>query len=117
MIFILKEEEKDIEVFFGMVIKVDGIVVWNLDYVLFIIDINVLFFFIFVNNVVLKDIVIDLEVGVWGWLFLLELVIGDYINKLLFVVYYYGGGFCMGNVGNVLVSDCFFCFFLCYYWI
>lgn len=98
--FTSKEEEKDIEVLPGMVIKVDGTVVRNSDHALPTTDINVSSSPIFVNNVASKDIVIDSEAGVWGRLFLPESVTGDHTNKLPLVVYYHGGGFCMGNAGG-----------------
>lgn len=113
-IVILLNEEKDFEMFLGLIIKCDGIVVWNLDCILLIIDIMVLFFFIFVVNVVLKDVVFDFEIGIWGWVFFLELVFGGFSEKLLIVVYFYGGGFCMGNVGNGLFE--YYCFFLCFFY-
>lgn len=57
----------------------------------------------FVDGVASKDVAIDPGTGVWARLFVPEIVTTDLTRKLPVVVFFHGGGFCMGDAGG----DCF----------
>jgi acetyl esterase/lipase len=103
------EEKKDTEVLPGLVIKADGTVVRNSDRTQPTTNTMVTSSPVFVNSVASKDLVFDSETGIWGRVFLPESVTGGLSKKLPVVVYFHGGGFCMGDAGNGLVPNCFLC--------
>jgi len=95
-------EENGTEVLPGLIIKADGTVIRNSDRALPTTDPRVSPSPIFVANVASKDVVFDSETGIWGRVFLPESITGGLSKKLPIVVYFHGGGFCMGNAGSGL---------------
>ncbi|KAG0568409.1 hypothetical protein KC19_6G017600 [Ceratodon purpureus] len=92
------EEKKDAEVLPGLVIRADGTVLRNTDRTRP--TTMVAASPVFVNGVASKDLVFDSESGIWGRVFIPESVTGGLIEKLPIVVYFHGGGFCMGDAGG-----------------
>ena len=101
--FIGNEEKKDAEVLPGLVIRADGTVLRNTDRTRP--TTMVAASPVFVNGVASKDLVFDSESGIWGRVFIPESLTGGLIEKLPIVVYFHGGGFCMGDAGNGLMCD------------
>ena len=98
--FSSNEEKKENEVLPGLIIKVDGTVMRNSDRTRPTTDTSVAPSPVFVDSAASKDVVFDSETGIWGRVFLPESVTGGLIQKLPVVVYFHGGGFCLGDAGN-----------------
>ena len=54
----------------------------------------------FDNGTASKDVVIDPELGSWARIFVPEVIASENTKKLPVVVYFHGGGFCLGDVGE-----------------
>jgi acetyl esterase/lipase len=54
----------------------------------------------FVNGTASKDVVIDPELGLRARIFVPEVIASENTKKLPVVVYFHGGGFCLGDYGE-----------------
>ena len=90
-----KKEEGDEELFpGGLLIKPDGRVVRS--------TVRLPPSPNFLNGIACRDAVIDPETGIWARIYVPETVTPEKSKKIPVVVYFHGGGFCLGDAGENL---------------